>query len=598
MTSDNATTDSPLRQTLRLLRPHLAGSRGLSLAGIAALLAEVAARLLEPWPVQWVIDAVIPAALGTGVVDAGLTRLLVTAAVAVLAVGAMRAGASYLATVAFANVGARVTTSLRADLHRRLLDARHGFHEQVRSGDLVTRVVSDVGRVQEAAVTAGLPLVGNVITVVGMLVVVTVLDPLLGLVVAAVLPLMAWSSRRTGGRITSASRVQRRREGQLAGDAGEAFAAVRTVQAYQLANQLSGRFESANVKGLKDGVKAKRLSAGLERRTDLIVALTTGLVLAVGGSRVVAGAISPGELVVFLTYLKTTFKPLRDVAKHTGRISRAAASGERIAATFRHAQPETDASWARPLPPPGPGRRAGRVEFHDVRTGYQRDLPVLRGASLVVRPGERVALVGASGSGKSTVVNLLLGFLDPWTGSVRLDGHDVSDLTRSSVRQAIAVVLQDSTVFAGTLADNVRLGNPQADDEQITWALEQAQLGDLIAAHPDGIGQAVSERGSTLSGGQRQRVAVARALLRNPHLVLLDEPTTGLDGAAARAVLEALTRLATGRTTLMITHDPDLLGLVDRVVEVRDGRFVERADLLRPTTTADLRQRTGVYDAR
>ena len=586
---------TPLRQTLHLLRPHLGGSHKLMLLGLLAIFAEVAARLLEPWPVQWVIDGVIPYITGSTatVPDSGgaagaaadaaaaegemsLIALLITAGVAVVLIGALRAGASYLSTVAFANVGARVTQKLRGDVHRRLLDARRPFHQSVRSGDLVTRVVSDVAKVQEAAVTAGLPLVGNLLTVVGMLVVVVLLDPILALSVLVVLPLMALSGRTSSSKITDASRLQRRREGELAGDAGEAFGAVHTVQTYRMTDHLVGRFAAANMKGLKDGVKAKRLSAGLERRTDLFVALATGVVLTVGGWRVVEGAISPGELTVFLTYLKTTFKPLRNMAKHTGRIARAAASGERIAQTLEQAEPETDTSWARPLPPLPAGAHGGRIDVEGITVSYTgATTPVLRGADLTVRAGESVALVGPSGAGKSTLMNVLLRFLEPHTGSVRLDGHLLRDITRASLRDNAAVVLQDSVIFAGTLAENVRIGRADATDREVEAALRDAQLGSLIDAHPDGIDQPVAERGSTLSGGQRQRLAVARALLRDPRIVLLDEPTTGLDEDSAREVLTALRRLAQGRTVLLVTHDPALLADVDRVVELRDRRFVD-----------------------
>lgn len=589
-----------LTRTLGLLRPHLRGSRLLMAGGVAAILLEVVARLLEPWPMSWVIDtigarvlsgganAVDPAVAGgasTGGIAgwlAGLDSftLLLLAGVSVVAITAMRAGAAYLSTVCFAFVGAQVSARLRARVHSGLLAAPPAFHAQARSGDLVTRVVSDVGRIQEAGVTAGLPLLANLITVVGMLVVVVVLDPVLGAVVIAVLPVLALSGRKAGGNITAASRQQRRREGELAGDASEAFGAITTVQAYGLADHLSARFRAADSKGLGEGVKAKRLSAGLERRTDFIVGIATGVVLAFGGHRVLVGAISPGELVVFITYLKTTFKPLRDIAKHTGRIARASASGERIADTLDEARAVPEPSWARALPfrpQAARSRRAavGRVEVDGLTAGYRPDAPVLRDVDLVVGAGERIAIVGPSGAGKSTLLSLLLRFIAPTSGTIRLDGHDLADLTTASVRDATAVVLQDSAVLSGTLADNVRLGRLDASDDEVTEALRQAGLGGVIDTHPDGIHRSVGERGVTLSGGQRQRLAVARAMVRRPRLVLLDEPSTGLDTPSVEALVDALERLCEGRTTIVVTHDERLLRLVDRVVEVRDHRLVE-----------------------
>lgn len=583
--------DSPLARTLRLLKPHLKGSRKLMFLGVLALLAEVLARLLEPWPVQWVIDGVIPlAAENPGEVSSTeVLGLLVGAGVALVFFGLLRAGASFLSTLAFANAGARVTQKLRGHVHRRLLEARAPFHQKVRSGDLVTRVVSDVQKVQEAAVTAGLPLIGSVMTVVGMLAVVVILDPILALVVIGTLPLMLLTGASTSTKITDASRKQRKREGQLAGDAGEAFGAVRTVQVYRLTDDLVDRFSRANKKGLRDGVQAKRLSAALERKTDLFVAIATGIVLGMGGWRVVQGAISPGELTVFITYLKTTFKPLRNLAKYMGRISRAAASGERIADTLDQAKPEEDATWARPLPPLPPGAQGGRVDVRNLTVTYAgREHPVLENANLRIRGGETVALIGHSGSGKSTLMNVLLRFLEPTGGSVMIDGHDLRDVTIQSMRDSAAVVLQDSVIFSGTLADNVRIGRADATDEEVERALRDALLGPLVDGHAEGINQPVAERGATMSGGQRQRLAVARALLRNPRIVLLDEPTTGLDEESTRDVVEALKHLGQGRTVLVVTHDPSLLNDVDRVIELRNFGFVD--------VTAEIQEQVDATD--
>jgi len=244
-----------LRRTVGLLRPHTHGQRVLLGGGLAALLLEVVVRLLEPWPVKVVLDAVIPAAVGQGV-GPGVMRL----------------------------VGARVTTRLRGEVYERLLGGSVRFHGRSRGGDLVTRVVGDVGRVQEAAITAGMPLFGNALTFLGMAAVMLVLDPLLALAVLAVVPLFLLQGGTASGQITGASRAQRKREGQLAGDAGEAFAAVRVVQAYGLQEQLGQQFRVANAGSLREGVKARRLAAGLERRTDVVVGIATGVVLAVGHS--------------------------------------------------------------------------------------------------------------------------------------------------------------------------------------------------------------------------------------------------------------------------------------------------------------------------
>ncbi len=593
MSGRHAPSPGAFRRTLRLLRPHLAGSRLLAAGGVAVIGAEVAARLLEPWPVSWVIDIIGarmltgPGSTGTGEAGAswaaGLSSpaLLAVAGAAVAAVAALRAGAAYLSALAFAHVGARVSARLRSHVHARLLAAHPSFHAGSRSGDLVNRVVSDVARIQEAGVSAGMPMIANVATVLGMVCVVLVLDPVLGAIALIVLPVLLLSGRAAGARITAASRSQRQREGELAGDAAEAFGAITTVQAYGLGDHLSARFRAADRKGLGAGVRARQLAAGLERRTDLIVGIATGFILAAGGWRVLSGAITLGELVVFITYLKTTFKPLRDVAKHTGRIARAAASGERIADTLEEAQPPAQPSWARDLPAAQaggdvPAPLPGRIELRALTAGYDPARPVLRAADLVVDAGERVAIVGPSGAGKSTLLALLLRFASPSSGQILIDGHDAAGLTAQSIREAIAVVLQDSAVLSGTLAENVRLGRLSASDEEVEEALRQAGLGEVIDAHPDGIHREAGERGVTLSGGQRQRLAVARAMVRRPRIVLLDEPSTGLDAVAVEALADALQRLCAGRTTLLVTHDERLLRLANRVVELGGGRLRER----------------------
>ncbi len=564
---------SALHRTWALLRPHVRGQRRLAAGGLAAVFGEVAMRLLEPWPVKVVVDLVVPADAGLPV-RSDVGRVIVVAALAVLVVAALRALASYLSTVAFALVGARVTTALRAQLYERLLGAPVGFHDRSRTGDLVNRVVGDVARVQEAAITAGLPLLANVTTFVGMAVVLLVLDPLLGVVVLAAVPLFLLSTNRSSSRITDASRTQRKREGELAGDAGEAFAAVRMVQAYGLEGRLGHRFHRANDKGLLEGVRARRLAAGLERRTDVVIGAATALVVLLGAQRVVGGQLSTGELVVFLSYFKSAFKPMRDLAKHSGRIARAAASGERVADAFDQSAGPPDRSWARPL-----RRATGMIELQDVTAGHTPEAPVLHGVNLTIRPGQRVAVVGPSGAGKSTLLHLLLRLVEPTSGTLRLDGHDVLDLTRASVRANLGVVMQETVLLAGTVADNIRLGRADATDAEVEAAARAADAHDFIVVMANGYDTMVSERGSTLSGGQRQRIAVARALLRDPAIVLLDEPTTGLDATSAVAVLGGLRRLTAGRTTLLVTHDRALLAEVDRVVEVDGGRLSERTGL-------------------
>ncbi|MGO1166205.1 MAG: ABC transporter ATP-binding protein, partial [Janibacter sp.] len=436
------------------------------------------------------------------------------------------------------------------------------------------RITSDVGRVKEVAVTAALPLTGNVLTLVAMLVVVFVLDWQLALCMLIVFPIFFLTGKSATGKIHAVSRKQRKAEGQLATLATETLGSMKVVQAYTLEGEMQSRFASDNVKTLKDGVQAKKLSAGLERSTDVLVGLATALVLFVGAQRVLAGALTPGELVVFVTYLKAAFKPMRDLAKYTGRIAQAAASAERVVDLLETEPAVRDASWAR-----GGRRIRGHVELTDVWLSYVPGHPVLRGIDLRVAPGEKVAFVGPSGAGKSSLAGLLLRMHDPDSGAVLLDGWDVQDLTVHDVRSQVAMVLQESLLFATTIRDNIAMGAPEGaqevTDDQIVHAAQVAGAHDFITALPQGYDTVVSERGSTLSGGQRQRIAIARAVVRDAPVIILDEATTGLDGETEVEVTEALDRLTQGRTTIIITHDLEAARSVDRLVWIEDGRITD-----------------------
>ena len=563
-----ADRDKPsMRRSLKLVAPDIAPHRALILFGVLALLMEVAFRVLEPWPLKIVVDAVTAFRGAKVSHQPASVELLIGCGVALLLIVGLRALSNYLATICFALVGSRAATSLRARVFRHVQGLSQQFHARNRSADTVQRIVGDVARMQEVAITAGMPLLANVATLLVMVVVMFVLDPLLASVVLVAIVAFAVTSGPTSRKITDASRQTRKGEGHLANTAQESLASIRVVQAYGLENMVEKNFTSANRTSLREGVRSRRYAARLERTTDVIVGLATAIVLVGGGLRVMQGAMSPGDLVLFTTYLRTTMKPLRDMAKYTGRIARASASGERVADLM-----EITPDVVTPDMPVRPRTVTGAVQFDRVITEYD-GVEVLRGLSLDIRPGERVAIIGPSGAGKSTLVSLLVRAIDPVSGCVRLDGYRLTDLDLTQLRASISLLHQEAVLFTGTIRENIRMGRGNATDAEVEAAARAANAHDFIMEQPNGYDTVVGERGGTLSGGQRQRIAIARALLRRSPVVVLDEATTGLDPEAASLVLDAIDRLAAGRTTLAVTHDAEVALRATRVVWIEDGRI-------------------------
>lgn len=560
----------------RYLRPALRGERGTLGVAAIALAVEVGLRVVEPWPLKVLFDHVLQGGGGrTTEPPAWLPPWspgLLAASVggALLLIVGLRALAGYVQTVRLALAANRILTTLRGDLFRRLQVLPLSFHGSARAGDLTVRLTNDVGMLQDVTLTAALPLVADACILVGMLGLMCWLQPMLTLVAIVPVPFFIIRWRGTQRRMRDVARQQRRREGAMAATAAESMAAIRTVQALSLEDTIGASFTRANQKAAAHGVVAKRLSAGLERSVDLLIALSTGLLLWFGTRLVLQGAMTAGELLVFAAYLKTAFKPLQSFAKYTGRLSKATAAAERVLEIMERAPETADPPGAVAAPP-----LRGEVRMSSIQFGYGEGPLVLRDLHLSIRPGELVAVVGPSGAGKSTIAHLLLRLYRPQGGMITVDGHDVSTLTLASLRAQVGVVLQDTILFAGTIRDNLALGNRDLTDEALWDALAVANARDFVRELPEGLDTRVGERGVTMSSGQRQRLAIARAALRPTPLLLLDEPTVGLDEENDRAVSDALLRLARGRTTLLITHALHLAARADRVFFLHQGHVVE-----------------------
>jgi ATP-binding cassette subfamily B protein len=428
-----------------------------------------------------------------------------------------------------------------------------------------------VGLLQEITVTALLPLLANCLILVGMVSIMFWLNVQLALLALGMIPLFWFSTIRLTRRIREVSQQQRRREGAMASTASESMTAIKIVQALSLQNHFASAFTGQNKKNLKEGVKAKRLAANLERTVDVLIGAATALVLWRGAELVLSNALTPGDLLVFLSYLKNAFKPLRNFAKYTGRLAKASAAGDRILDLLDQT-PEVydlpDAVVAHPF--------EGTVQFRDVGFDYESGHPALQNIDFMVKAGQKVAIVGHSGSGKSTLANLMLRLYDPNQGSILIDGQDIRHYTLESLRSQISVVLQDSLLFAASVWDNIAYGCPNSTQEEVIKAAKLANAHDFILHLPQGYDTVLGERGVTLSGGQRQRIAIARAAIRQAPILILDEPTTGLDKGNEQEVLEALHRLAQGCTTFLIVHDLELAASADFILYIEKGYLLEQ----------------------
>ncbi|NNE04634.1 MAG: ABC transporter ATP-binding protein [Xanthomonadales bacterium] len=560
-----------VRRLLGFLWPYVRQHKSLLAGSFLALFAGVAMRALEPWPLKFVIDyLVIPV---SGIDHSSLPgspsalQLLLLAGAALVVVYGLRGLSTYYQKVGFALVGIKVLTEVRGALYRHIQCLSMAFHSKARSGDLIFRVISDIGLLRDIAVTAFMPLIGSVLVLATMAGLMLWINWKLALVVLVSAPLFWLPTLFLSRRIQKVSRVQRKRESAMASMASESITAVQAVQSLALDSDFADRFSGQNKKSLKEGVKVRRLLARLQATVLLMTGVSTAAVLFYGTLLVLRGALTAGELLVFLSYLKAVFKPLQDFAKYTGRMAKASAAGERVIQIFETPQDIEDLPHATDAPP-----FRGDIAFEDVHFGYEEGAPVLAGLNLEIKAGEFVALVGESGAGKSTVVEMLSRLHDPQRGKVLIDGNDLRDYTLVSLRTQISVVMQDTLLFATTIAENIRYGRADASDEELVEAAKLAGAHAFISELPGGYASMVGERGVTLSVGQKQRIAIARAVLGARPILVLDEPTTGLDPETRRALVNTLADVARRQTTLMITHDMEEAAVADRICRLQGGR--------------------------
>jgi ATP-binding cassette, subfamily B, bacterial len=565
-----------LQKIVRRFWPQIKKQKGLLILAGLALITKVFSRLIAPWPLKLIFDFVLVPEAHNAELDWPLLRdastnmLLFILAIAIIATAFLRALSAYISLVGLSVAVSRIITEVRTDLYAHIQRLSLSFHYESKSGDLITRITSDVDTLRSATVDATLPLIVDTLTLVSMVGVMFWMDWELALISVAVFPMFIISSLKLTKRIKQVSRQQRKGESAMAATAAETFGAIKVVQALSLENRLGEVFDTDNRQSLEDSAHTQQLSAGLQRTAEILVAIASALVLWRGAIIVQQGNATPGDLLVFITYLKTAFKPTQDLAKEASKISKASASGERIIDLFDivpEVQDRPGAIAAHPF--------KGDVQFNNVYFAYGSDKMTLKNVSFQAKAGQRVAFVGPSGGGKSTLVSLLLRLYDPLLGEVCIDGQDIRNYQISSLRKQISIVLQDSVLFGVTIRDNIAYGAVNATHDEIEQAAKLANAHDFIMQLSQGYDTLISERGTTLSGGQRQRIAIARAAVRNARIVILDEPTVGLDNKSEKVVNEALHRLSKGSTTFLITHDLRASKDFDHIFYIENGQIVE-----------------------
>jgi subfamily B ATP-binding cassette protein MsbA len=539
---------------VELLRPHW----GALLLALLAVVGETLSDIAAPWPIKIVIDSLtrestkLPHWLHHFVARffGNNTPAILNFAVASVAlIAVVGAVSSYIEKYTTTSVSQMVSHGLRLTVYNHIQRLSLADHDEAQTGDLITRVTGDIESVQDFITSALLGILVDVFTLVGMIGVMIWVNwrfTLIALSVTPVLMTVVYSFTR---RIKKASRAVRKKQGELVSVVQEVLTSVRVVQAFAREDYEQQRFETESMENVEAALEARTVKAKLAPFVDVIAAVGTCLVLAFGGRMALHGQILPGTLVLFIFYLAGMYKPMRDLSKMTDTVSKAIIGYERIQEVLDIESKVRDLPRARRAP-----RFKGKIEFDKVTFGYDAEHPVLKNINLKIQPGQVAAIVGPSGVGKSTLVNMIARFYDPDSGAVKIDGVDIRNYTLKSLRDQISFVLQEALLFHAPVWKNIAYGKPDAPRRELIRAAELANAHEFIEKMPQGYETMIGERGVTLSGGQRQRIAIARAILHDTPILILDEPTTGLDAVSEQAIMEALSRLMRGKTCVVIAH--------------------------------------------
>ena len=561
------------RRLLRQARPywlHLAGVFGLGL-----LASPVA--LLNPVPVKIVVDSVLgghplPAFLRplfpvAGQSPAAILLFAIALLVAVATIGQVQALAG---TLLRSWVGERLVLEFRARLVEQVQRLSVSYHDSRGTADALHRIQQDAPAIQYVTVEGVIPALAAAVTLVTMLAVTAHLDRQLALVALAISPPLFFLSRFYRPRMRSQSRHAKKLESAAAAIVQEMLGALRVVKAFGQETRETDRFVSRSREGMAARMSLTLLQGRYGLFVGLVTALGTAAVLVIGVRHVRSGALTLGQLLIVMGYVGQLYEPLKTIGRKASALQSYLASAERAFALLDERPDVPERPHARPLV-----RAAGAVAFRQVCFAYDGEHPVLRDVTFEVEASTRVAIVGATGAGKTTLVSLLTRFYDPTAGTILLDGVDLRDYRLADLRKQFAIVLQEPVLFSSSIAENIAYGRPAASDLDIARAAEAAGAHDFIVRLPRGYATPVGERGMQLSGGERQRIALARAFLKDAPLLILDEPTSAVDVKTEAAILEAMGRLMRGRTAFLITHRTSALSMCDVELQLERGCLAE-----------------------
>jgi subfamily B ATP-binding cassette protein MsbA len=565
-----------VRLILDLLRPY----RLVVAAIFAVLLVQIAMGLAAPWPLKVVLDSVVgnhplPSWLH-GMLQpilGGESRMHIAglAAIMLVLIAVVNAVATYVANYLTETVGQRVGNDLRTRAYHHLQQLSLNYFDTHRVGPILSTLTDDVDTIQDFASASTLGIVTDLLTIVGMLALMLWLQWDFTLIALAIAPLLLLFVSRIRKAVKAATHEVRKRESDIVAVAEEGLQSIRVVKAFDREALQEQQLALAGQAAVDAALNARRVKSVVSPAVAVVVAACTALVLWRGSALILAGAMTAGTLTVFISYLASFFKPVQDLAKLTNTIAMASVGVERVGALL-----DAQTAIEEKEDAVDPTRLKGALSFEKVAFSYDGEKPVLRDVTFDVEPGQLVGIVGHTGSGKSSLVSLIPRFYDPSMGSVRIDGVDLRDYKVHELRQQIAYVLQDTVLFRGTVRDNIAFGRPDATHEEIVEAAQLANAHEFISEMLQGYDSAVGERGMTLSGGQRQRIGIARAILRDSPILILDEPTAALDAESEHLVMAALAHLMKGRTVITIAHRLSTIRDSDKIVVLEEGRVVEQ----------------------